>query len=352
MNSTHIQELLSKLGCQKIKHGNNGWVHATCCFAKWNHSGGHDNNPSFGIAVEVDGHSAYKCHGCHAQGDLLTLIRELGKKSGKTDYQIMSFVEKHDQITPEGMQRQMQRVQTPWITKTTNVAGIEMSSRPQQLALGDFVDDTISESEFEALYELPLDVRTYMTDPRIPFVERNENGYTPRGLTTQTLQRYEVRWNPATKRIITPIRDVKGRLVSLSGRAFYKWTKPKFLHSKNFPKQHYLYGEFQAAKGKIGLLMEGQFDVQMLDQNGYRSSVAQMGSTLGPVQVQKLTEFFKEVVYLRDGDKAGKDAEAKVKAALHGHTKVTAMEIPEDYDPDDLTSSECHSLLGDPQQYC
>src|SRR4051812_13394607 len=104
MRAEHIQALLGKLSCLKIKLGNNGWVHATCPFAKWNHKGGHDNNPSFGIAVEIDGHSAYKCHGCQAVGDLPTLVYELGKKIGKIDYQLLLFVKTHDEITPEGLQ--------------------------------------------------------------------------------------------------------------------------------------------------------------------------------------------------------------------------------------------------------
>jgi hypothetical protein len=166
MNAEHIRELLTKLGCQKIKLGNNGWVHATCPFAKWSHGGGYDNNPSFGIAVEVDGHSAYKCHGCQAQGDLVGLVFRLGQRSKKDLHPLIEYVREFDTISPEAMKKRIEGAKSNWDKPRTEIGGLTLAFHPKQIAMPGMTDDAIPESELEALQkEFPEDVYKYLTSP-------------------------------------------------------------------------------------------------------------------------------------------------------------------------------------------
>jgi hypothetical protein len=366
MKANDIVTFLGMIRAQKIKIGTNGWVHSSCPLAAWNHSGGYDSRPSFGIAIANDTHSGYKCHGCNAEGALPDLVMLLQKRLKKNMSSELLFVKLNDDISAETLLKRVNTATGSWQDKQLKIGGVPMNVGGPLLKL-ELQEEaakvsSVTEEDFLALpKEFPADVLKYLTDPRIPLEERDADGYTPRGLTRKTLDTFEVRWNPEKskvtadkkiivpgQRIITPIRDVEGKLVSLSGRSFYKWTKPKFIHSSDFSKQLYLYGEYQCTKGEVGYLVEGQFDVQMLHQHGYTNTVAVMGSSIGPVQIEKLTRFYKRLVYVRDGDKAGREAEERIRAALHARMPITSVVVPEGYDPDDFSAADLWELLGDP----
>lgn len=349
MNAENIRSMLALLGCARVTNKTAGWVSATCPF-HWSHKNG-DRNPSFGVAICNDSHSGYKCWGCGEEGDLVGLVFRLGKKSGKHLGQVMDFVKLHDTVSASAIRVKVEKSRSPMSRTPGMVGGIVAPIYAKQETMPFSVDDTIPEEALTVIRNTPIPtaVRTYLTDPKIPISERDPEQASPsRGLRPEVLREFEVCWDPKRKRIILPIRDLNGRLVSLTGRAFFKQQRPKFLHTEGFNKLWYLYGEHKARRGGTGYLVEGNFDVQMLWQLGYDSSVADMGSSIGPVQVEKLCTLFKEVVYIRDGDDAGKAAEKKIMKALFGHISAKSVAIKDEYDPDDLSREEAAELLGPP----
>ena len=166
-----------------------------------------------------------------------------------------------------------------------------------------------------------------------------------RGLTDATVKLWELRWQPHVERLIIPIRDLKGRLVGLSGRAM-NGEKPKFKHSHHFHKTHYLYGEhFFPQRGMdTGYVVEGFFDVMYLRQYGY-PAVAVMGSSAGPLQRLKISKFMRSVVIVPDGDAPGYEAARRLQGELGTVLPVRVAAVPEGKDPDQLDEGELRALL-------
>lgn len=347
MNAKNIQELMRLLGCTKIKQQPNGWISSTCPLAPWTHGSGHDNHPSFGIVTEDYKLSSYKCLACHERGTLRHLYYVYTMKAKKTIDGVANFIDANDKISVEQLVKQITSARQQWATPS-QIGGITLSYTPKQEEIEEAkVDDSISESEFDKLVVPPEEVMKWLTNPKIPVGSR-VNNQTPRGLTLATIEKFQLKWNPTAKRLIIPVRDVNGRLVSLSSRAFYSWQKPKFMHSSKFKKQWYLAGENLVKPARVGILVEGNLDVPMLHQNGYSTTLSNMGSDLGKVQFEKICKWFKEVIYIRDGDEAGKKAAAMIAAQFKGIMPCTIIDLDDGLDPDDLSPSELESKIGTP----
>ena len=170
-------------------------------------------------------------------------------------------------------------------------------------------------------------------------------------------------------RIMFPIMDSGGRVIAFSGRIFGdpstssgQAASPKYLNSPETPlwsKNAALYG-IDRAKGPIrksnfSILVEGQMDLIMSHQAGYRNTVATSGTalSLGRSSMGEAdSEFSKEnaisnlglvrrlspnLVLAFDADEAGEKAAAragKIALALGMDVKVAAM--PEGQDPAEL----------------
>jgi hypothetical protein len=342
-------KFLSMICAEKIREGTTGWIHCCCPLARWTHSGGSDSRPSFGIKVSESEKSGYKCHGCQSHGSLDDLAWRLNKFSGWKLNEVVDFVNASDQMSLAMLSDTLDGSQSNWYKKSKTVSGLVFSPADIKKVKESEVDDTIPEKVLKDIISaFPEGVMQYLTWAKPPMSERKPEDKIPRGMTQDTINKFELGWDKKYKRIVIPVRDATGRLVGMTGRAFYSFTNPKFFHYPGFLKSRYLFGEYLAKKDGIGYLVEGHFDVMMLHQNGYPQAVATMGSYLSDIQVMKICRFFKEVVYIRDGDTPGKEAENRIRSTLSGHIKMSAIEIPEGYDPDDLSKTELENLLGKP----
>jgi DNA primase len=120
-------------------------------------------------------------------------------------------------------------------------------------------------------------------------------------------------------RIMFPILDQRGRVVSFGGRALDPQARAKYLNGPETPvfhKGHHLYGLFGARKilsaspaGGAGQLVvvEGYMDVIACQRAGI-AAVAPMGTALGEDQMELLWRFHSEPTLAFDGDAAGKRA--------------------------------------------
>jgi hypothetical protein len=350
VNQENILKLLSILQVDKIRIGGNGWVHSSCPLSKWTHPTGKDDHPSFGILVNNDDTSGFKCHSCQSHGSLSDLSFKLNKLSNWSCKDAVYFVQKFDQPSLETMERILSGAKPMWKEASKVIHGVTLSPAEAK-RIGDTEENITNQGEVLAklAHPLPDDVMKYLTDPRIPIKDRIDD-YSPRGLTRETVAKFELSWDPKYNRILIPVKNQEGKVVGITGRAFYKKTKPKFLHYTGFKKELYLFNEYLSTKGGTGFVMEGHFDAIFLHQSGYTSSVAVMGSDVSQLQLIKLCKMFKELVYVRDGDAAGKKAEEKFRKTCSGHIKVSGIEIPDGLDPDDLSEEERIKLLGKPPQ--
>lgn len=154
-------------------------------------------------------------------------------------------------------------------------------------------------------------------------------------------------------RIMFPISDSSGRAVGFSGRIFSAQVEStssedvvgaKYINSPETPlfsKSKILYGYDKAKDGirKLGftILVEGQMDLLMSHQAGFKNTVALSGTALTEEHVSILTRLSPKLLLALDSDEAGMKASGKSAAlTLSRGMDVKVARIPLGTDPADL----------------
>lgn len=159
-------------------------------------------------------------------------------------------------------------------------------------------------------------------------------------------------------RIMFPISDSSGRVIAFSGRIFPEDEKSaKYLNSPEtllFSKSSVLYGIDRAKdsirKNNFSILVEGQMDLILSHQAGFRNTVASSGTALSEAEdlrgdgvsnlglVRRLSN---NIVLSYDADEAGLRAAVRAgKIALSFGMDVKVAPLPQGVDPADLISRE------------
>jgi DNA primase len=139
-------------------------------------------------------------------------------------------------------------------------------------------------------------------------------------------------YDPMFGRVVFPIFGLTGNVVGFSGRllppddsssantAKYKNTAA----SETFQKRTCLYGLKQATQGirreKYAILVEGYLDVLAMHDAGFDQTAGTMGTAVTSEQLQRLYQHTHRIIFLMDGDKAGRKAtiDALEQALAHG----------------------------------
>jgi DNA primase len=155
------------------------------------------------------------------------------------------------------------------------------------------------------------------------------------------------------ERVIFPIADASGRVVSFGGRILPGAPAagdppPKYLNGPETPLFHKgrtLYGLGLArdairARGRV-VVVEGYMDVIALAQAGIGEVVAPLGTALTADQLRVLRRFTERIIACFDSDAAGRRAAARsfpvfIEAGLWGH----AAFLPAGHDPDTFVGTE------------
>ena len=147
-------------------------------------------------------------------------------------------------------------------------------------------------------------------------------------------------------RLMFPIRDERGRVVSFGGRKL-AGDGPKYINTAETPlykKKKVLYGLNSARpaiqKADRAIIVEGYFDVIALQQAGFVEVVASCGTALTPEHLTIIRRLTRNLVLVLDSDKAGTDATEKViPLCLDAQLQPWRVEIEDGNDPDDLIQS-------------
>ena len=158
-------------------------------------------------------------------------------------------------------------------------------------------------------------------------------------------------------RIVFPIHDARGRIVSLGGRAMSADARAKYLNGPQtdlFDKGRTLYNlhtaRAEAARGAPLILAEGYMDVIALVRAGFGAAVAPLGTAITEDQLQLLWRVSDEPVVALDGDEAGlRSAYRLIDLALPllapGRSLRFAL-LPPGKDPDDLLREGGPEAIG------
>ncbi len=148
-------------------------------------------------------------------------------------------------------------------------------------------------------------------------------------------------------RIIFPIRDARGRVISLGGRSLDPNARAKYLNGPEtelFDKGRNLFNHAPAreaaGKGKALIVAEGYMDVIALSEAGFTGAVAPLGTAITEDQLRMLWRIHPEPVIALDGDAAGQRAALRVidlaLPLLEAGQGIRFATLPPGQDPDDL----------------
>ena len=299
-----------------------------------------EKTPSFFVSPERDN---YYCFGCGAKGDIL------------------SFVENFEGLDFKGA-----------LEVLANRAGVVLSKT-----------DSKNKSENDRIYSVMEEVTSFFEDNLSNSI--NIKKYLEkRGLNNETIILFRLGFAPEewrlaydflTKkgfkdteiekaglikknedgrsgfydrfrnRIIFPIFDSAGRVIAFSGRIIKEDTRvPKYLNSPETPifnKSKTLYGIDKAKipirKNNFCILVEGQVDLLLAHQIGYRNTVALSGTALSVDHLSIIKKLTNNLVIAFDADGAGMQAARRgAKIALSMGIDLKIARIPGELDPADL----------------
>ena len=148
-------------------------------------------------------------------------------------------------------------------------------------------------------------------------------------------------------RIIFPIRDGRGRVISLGGRSLDPNARAKYLNGPEtdlFDKGRTLFNQSPAreaaGKGKPLIVAEGYMDVIALCEAGFTAAVAPLGTAVTDDQLRMLWRIADEPIMALDGDSAGIKAAQRVidlsLPLLQAGKALRFAILPGGMDPDDL----------------
>jgi DNA primase len=148
-------------------------------------------------------------------------------------------------------------------------------------------------------------------------------------------------------RLMIPIRDERGRVVSFGGRIL-SGDGPKYINTAEtelYKKKRVLYGLDRARpaiqkKDRV-IVVEGYFDVISMHAAGFLETVASCGTALTVDHLTKLRRLSTNVILLLDSDDAGQTAiESVVPLAVEQQMRPWHLSLGDDNDPDDFIQAE------------
>lgn len=315
-----------------------------------------EKTPSFFVSPD---RASYYCFGCSASGDIFTFVEEfegldfkgalklLADRAGvvlenysKEDKEVKSEKEKLYEIMEEA---------TKFFENNLRASKEAL----EYLKSRGLEDKTITDFrigwailDWRKLYD-------YLKSKNFSDAEIEKAG-----LAKKPEDKSKAMYDRFRGRVMFPMGDSSGRIIAFSGRILVDDGKSaKYLNSPETPifsKSSVLFGIDKAKdsirKNNFSILVEGQMDLVLSHQAGFKNTVASSGTAMTDVTVSKeniinnlglICRLSKNIVLAYDADKAGVNAAnrfAKIALSLGMDVKVAGMK--EGVDPADTISKE------------
>ena len=155
-------------------------------------------------------------------------------------------------------------------------------------------------------------------------------------------------------RIMFPIHESDGRILAFGGRTLEP-EGPKYINSPEsflYKKGSVLYGLNQAQSSirRMGcaVLVEGYMDLITMHMHGFRHAVAVLGTALTPQQIRILKRHAMRMIFLFDGDEAGRQASFRnLQEILGQRVDARAVFLPPEDDPDSFLRRQGAAALAE-----
>lgn len=309
----------------------------------------HEKSASFHVD---DQKGFYYCFGCQAKGDAINFVQEsenvsfieavkiLADEAGMTlpdrDPRAQAKADKRTQLS-EIMEQAVKFFRMSLKTGAAAEARAYLDRRGMKAATQDQFDIGYA-PEGNALF---AHLTGQGVDPQLVIdaglAARPDDGRAP--------------YDRFRGRIIFPIRDARGRAISLGGRSLDPNARAKYLNGPEtelFDKGRSLYNQgparAAAGKGQPLIVAEGYMDVIALAEAGFGASVAPLGTAVTENQLALLWRISSEPIIALDGDKAGIRAAMRLidlaLPLLEAGQSLRFAIMPEGQDPDDLIKAK------------
>lgn len=305
----HFDEVKVKLSYNSV---------AMCCpFHK-------DDSPSFSYNIP---NKFFYCYGCRKSGDIFTYVRhKLGDKSFRETVEfINTFFHIDDaETTEEAIKKPDYKKKLRALTK------YDKEDTPAFVMFND--------QDIEGMIQLRGGL------------------FEDKGYTKETLDFFQVGFDPKEKRVIVPLRDENANLVGVTGRTLLTKEKmkelgiPKWKHYHNSNTRNILYNLHNAIKtsremdGSV-VICEGPADVMMLHQYGIKNVVGCLGNVLTQQKKGLLLKNFMTVYIFLDADEGGESGASDMIKKLKGYFNLFKVTAPQGKDPADMTKEEVEYAL-------
>ncbi|HEV7702025.1 MAG TPA: DNA primase [Candidatus Paceibacterota bacterium] len=310
-----------------------------------------EKTPSFFVS---SGRGSYYCFGCNASGDIFTFVEEFEGLDFKGALKLLAdkagvALEKFDPANKEN-QSEKERLYEAMeeaakffennLKASAEVLGYLKTRGLEEKSIKDFRVGYIKPDWRELYSHLQKKGFTDAEMERAGLVKKTDKGFYDR----------------FRGRVMFPIGDSSGRIIAFSGRLFQDDEKSaKYLNSPDTPifsKYLVFFGLDKAKesirKNNFSILVEGQMDLILSHQAGFRNTVATSGTALSDATVSRenvvsnlglVRRLSDNIVLAFDSDKAGFGATlraGKIALSLGMDVKVAKMEA--ELDPADLIS--------------
>jgi len=262
------------------------------------------------------------CFSCHEKGTFRNLLCKLGGSRDVVNRQYRFLLEELEEATPPD----------------------KSSVRPNVVTL-----EPLSESVLGLFDYTPLDL-------------------VKSGFNRETLSYFDVGFDKKNMRITFPLRDFRGRLEGISGRAVMPGQAPRYklydteylqwgLARREIVKSHILWNfhrvypeVFFTNKSPPVVLVEGFKACMKLHQSGIRNTVALLGSMLTFEQEWLLTRMGCPIYLMLDNNDAGIKGSIDAAARLSLTTSVYFLPYLKQVEqPDDLSEFDIQSSYETPK---
>jgi len=321
-----------------------------------------EKTPSFFISPD---RGSYYCFGCGASGDIFSFVTEFEGLDFKGALKLLALRAgvplepytkemKEAESEKEKLYRIMEEATKYFENNLVESKDVQEYLKTRGLNEKSIKDFRIGyiKNDWRLLYE---NLRNKFPDLELEkagLIKKTEKGYYDR----------------FRGRVMFPIADSSGRIVAFSGRIFIPVLpdgspgrddekSAKYLNSPETPifsKNAVLYGIDKAKdsirKNNFSILVEGQMDLIMSHQAGYRNTIATSGTALSDSTVSKenvvsnlglIRRLSDNLVLAFDADKAGASATIRAgKIALSLGMDVKVVDMGDGVDPADLISKD------------
>ena len=209
-----------------------------------------------------------------------------------------------------------------WIQKTEHLTFDQAVQKVAELTNSEVHEYVESESVnfYKLINKITKPTKESSVDRPILDIEKDYNQkyrdeipqeWVDEGIPAEEMEKYEIRIDPTSNRIVYPVRDAEFRMIGVKGRTRFKNYKDlgimKYMNYNSIKTLNYFTGAMQAntyikESGEI-IIFEGLKSVMKVDQWGYHNAVSAETSVLNEYQIELLIKMqVKNVVIAFDKD--------------------------------------------------